>query len=396
VADFGLAKRLEAEGQTRTGEVLGTPSYMAPEQAEGQNRAVGPAADVYALGAILYELLTGRPPFQAATLMDTLVLVVSEEPVPPRERNRQVPRDLEAVCLKCLRKAPGQRYASAGQLAEDLRCVLTGEPLAHARPPGVWRRTARAWKRADQWARRTTNTQLASMILGGILLAVAALVSPSRWTWLPVTGVVLALFFRTTWKSFAVGLAVPGLIIAVGLGVGLWDWLARPGGPAFPTESGGKALLLLALCALCGSLSAAAAPGRRRPVGFLTLALGVLGALDWVCTGSLDSLVIGILLGTGFGAISRAVARCLGLPVGVALAGACWAIPFTTCISVPILVLLEGRREPGKEMFLTIAFWLLAGATLGAGVNCFMYLGRRGEARDRSVRVARLRRRAGG
>src|SRR5262249_11742886 len=102
ITDFGLAKKLDEAGRTATGAVVGTPWYMAPEQAEGKGKQVGPLADVWALGAILYECLTGRPPFKAATMMDTLIQVVNEEPVSPRQLNAQVPRDLETICLKCL------------------------------------------------------------------------------------------------------------------------------------------------------------------------------------------------------------------------------------------------------------------------------------------------------
>ncbi|MFO0842802.1 MAG: serine/threonine-protein kinase [Gemmataceae bacterium] len=122
VTDFGLAKRLEGgSAHTQTGAIVGTPSYMAPEQARGQTRQVGPLVDVYALGAVLYECLTGRPPFRAATVYDTVLQAVNEEPVPPRQLNAQVPRDLETVALKCLRKEPAGRYADAEELANDLR-----------------------------------------------------------------------------------------------------------------------------------------------------------------------------------------------------------------------------------------------------------------------------------
>jgi tetratricopeptide (TPR) repeat protein len=147
VTDFGLAKRLDGgAGLTGSGQLLGTPSYMAPEQAEGGSGAVGPSADVYALGAILYECLTGRPPFVAATALETLEQVQSREPVPPRLLQPEVPRDLETVCLKCLDKEPGRRYASAEALADDLGRFLAGEPV-RARPLGRLGRLGR-------WARR--------------------------------------------------------------------------------------------------------------------------------------------------------------------------------------------------------------------------------------------------
>ena len=129
VTDFGLAKRLDETLQTATGAVMGTPSYMAPEQAGGEAHAVGPAADLYALGAILYECLTGRPPFKAATAMETVLQTIHEAPVPPRLLNRRVDPDLEKVVLKCLEKQPSLRYAGARELAEDLRRHLDGEPV---------------------------------------------------------------------------------------------------------------------------------------------------------------------------------------------------------------------------------------------------------------------------
>jgi serine/threonine-protein kinase len=131
-----------ADTHTRSGAVVGTPSYMAPEQASGKSGGIGPAADVYALGAILYELLTGRPPFQADSALDTLMRVVSDEVPPPRQFRATIGRDLEAICLKCLEKEPARRYASAAELANDLERYRRGE-VVQARPLGPVGRLAR-------------------------------------------------------------------------------------------------------------------------------------------------------------------------------------------------------------------------------------------------------------
>jgi WD40 repeat protein len=164
ITDFGLAKRLDVEGmRTHSGEIKGTPSYMAPEQAQGRTRAIGPAADGYAVGVVLYEMLTGRPPFLGANLMDTLQQVINEEPLPPRRLQPTLPRDLETICLKALAKTPGSRYATACGMAEDLRRYLKGEPI-QARPVG---RVEKAWR----WCRR--NPMVAGLVAAVATLLVA-------------------------------------------------------------------------------------------------------------------------------------------------------------------------------------------------------------------------------
>jgi eukaryotic-like serine/threonine-protein kinase len=167
VSDFGFAKHLETEAaMTKTGDIMGTPSYMAPEQASGSINEISRATDVYGLGAILYETVTGRPPFKGATAWETLVQVRNQEPVPPSRLQPKLPPDLETICMKCLEKETSKRYATALALAEDLRRYLAGQPIRARRTGG--------WERGWRWCRRnpalSITSGLAATALAGVVV----------------------------------------------------------------------------------------------------------------------------------------------------------------------------------------------------------------------------------
>jgi serine/threonine-protein kinase len=171
IADFGLARFVHAGPElTLSGTRMGTPSYMAPEQALGKVSAIGPAVDIYALGAILYEALTGHPPFEGSTAQETERRVISEEPTPPSRIRAHIPRDVETICLKCLHKNPARRYASAQDLADDLHRFLDGKPV-RARPVGVP-------ERAIKWARRRPA---AALLVATLVVLVGAAVGTGAW-----------------------------------------------------------------------------------------------------------------------------------------------------------------------------------------------------------------------
>ncbi len=181
LTDFGLAKRLDGDGPTASRAVIGTPPYMAPEQASRAFGEIGPATDVYALGVVLYELLTGRPPFDGDDEMEVLQRVQREEPVPPSRSAPGCPRDLQTICLTCLRKEPARRYASALDLADDLHRFLGREPI-RARPAG-------AWARAVGWAQRRP---VLALLLGASGLALVDLLAGGWWLAALTTGLALA------------------------------------------------------------------------------------------------------------------------------------------------------------------------------------------------------------
>lgn len=175
VADFGLAKCLDSDSDsTRTGDVLGTPSYMAPEQASGRSAHVGVATDVYALGAILYETITGRPPFRATSPIETITQVIKNEPVAPSRLQPNLPRDLETICLKCLHKSPSQRYESAQALADDLERFIDGKPIV-ARPTGAAERLIKFVKRNRAFS------AIVGLVLLGLLAGMTIVAVYNSW-----------------------------------------------------------------------------------------------------------------------------------------------------------------------------------------------------------------------
>ncbi len=217
VSDFGLAKRIDSTGTlTRTGAIVGTPSYMAPEQATGR-KTITPAADVYSLGAILYELLTGRPPFRAATAVDTLLLVLEQEPIPVRDLIPTLDRDIELICLKCLQKPAGLRYESAAALADDLQAYLSGEEIS-SRPSGIGYIVSRMLRETHH-AEVLENWGVLWMWHSLMIFLLCLVTQIMAWM-----GVQSHLFYLLTWS---LGLATWGTI--------LWK-LRRRAGPVLFVE----------------------------------------------------------------------------------------------------------------------------------------------------------------
>jgi hypothetical protein len=308
ITDFGLAKQLQGgAGQTRTGAVLGTPSYMAPEQAAGKTRDIGPPADVYALGAILYELLTGRPPFQAATPLDILLQVLDRDPVPIRECNPRLPRDLETVCRKCLEKDPKRRYASAEALADDLRRFGDGEPI-RARPPGPVRR-------ASHWVGTHQLLALAYPLGGAALALSLGMIELEHGVFgmeggvssagfygavLPLVCVLLPAFALAEARTVTLA-SLPGALVA-GLG-----WFFAIG---VPSGAGGSAWPLRALIGsvLFGTVLGCAVRSWRITLLGLLPAVGALAAVGWYLGPGPGPFFEGAFQGLTLGALCRLVA----------------------------------------------------------------------------------------
>ena len=302
VTDFGLAKQLDTQsGQTQSGTVLGTPSYMAPEQAAGKSKEIGPAADVYSLGAILYELLTGRPPFQGETTTETLLRVLDSEPQRPRTFNRHIDTALEAVCLKCLEKVPQDRYPSAAALADDLEAYLKGETVLadHSSHLRVMRLLWRESRHAEVLAQHGRVWMCQAVVLF-IVMVVA------DWLWR--SGVTAAWPYMLTATSIVVGQLVP-----------VWYFRLRGGKPLIPLERQMGIVTIITMCGFGLTVAINFLKGMK-PLELLPLALVEAG----MCMGCLGVLLGGSFyigaLACGMGALLLAVHPALGPVVfGVAL-----------------------------------------------------------------------------
>lgn len=382
VTDFGLAKTMLGRGKkTRRGELTGTLCYLAPEQASGRREA-GPGADVYALGGILYRLLTGKPPFRAETAQDTLLQVLEEEPEPVRVRNPKVPRNLEIITLKCLQKEPGARYASARDLAEDLRRFLDGESI-HARKPGPFRRGFRYVRQHPGYA------GILALLVVVLTLVAGSMIRDGDWF-----SAAMVVLPALVVLGYGKGHAGP-LFVGTVLGLGGLGWLGymlltKEVPIWLPDQVGGLRLGMVALLPVLMGIVLAMLG--RNPVLTLVLLVPIFGVFSvellrsllrledpvdpwailllgwggvylgvvsrltaWMFQGSVMDGCIGAVLGTAAGMALASVVvlvyvapalRTVGDPFGsVQAQGASYGITLACSLLGAVLNVLAGRRR---------------------------------------------------
>jgi hypothetical protein len=346
VTDFGLARPISQDSRlTATGAVLGTPGYVAPEQVDGGS-GLGVAADVYSLAAVLYELLTGRPPFQGATVFDTLQQTLHNDPVPPRRLKPTLPRDLETICLKCLAKNPHWRYGSAAELADDLARFLADEPI-QARPQG-------AGQRVVKWVRRHP---LAALLVAGVVLQPLVM-----WLSLaipPETAERLSWGMPMHFSAFLVWLGMMSL-------VSWWVYFPPSG-----VERWKRALVSLGFLVFYGFASRALLSLLGGTSSFALVNETLYGVVRGVCAGLELGVLMGLICG-GVGMLARRLTA--GSPVATVV-GACLGTIFSLIAATVVLFLHENEMDEGAFGVLVLAMYLpwalctFAGALLGGWIS---------------------------